>query len=104
MSPQGAADQFDIITVKIKSYRLSGIFSGTCGIFKYTVFKCDAVSVSKDPVVKYVATVTFNGEEYTAESDEMTQKTAFGTIGRIIALFRKLVKFFNDLLNNNKVC
>ena len=64
----------------------------------------EAVSVNKDPVVKYVATVTFNGEEYTAESDEMTQKTAFGVLGRIIALFRKLVKFFNDLLNNNKVC
>jgi hypothetical protein len=64
----------------------------------------EAVSVSKDPVVKYTATVTFNGEEYTADSDEMTQKNPFGTIGRIIALFRKLIKFFNDLLNNNKVC
>jgi hypothetical protein len=55
-------------------------------------------------VVKYVATVTFNGEEYTADSDEMTQKNPFGVIGRIIALFRKLVKFFKEMLGNNQIC
>ena len=64
----------------------------------------EAVSVSKDQVVKYTATVTFNGEEYTADSDEMTQKNPFGVVGRIIALFRKLAAFLRDLIGKNQIC
>ncbi|MBQ6118320.1 MAG: hypothetical protein IJK98_03725, partial [Clostridia bacterium] len=64
----------------------------------------EAGSVSKDPVVKYTATVIFNGEEYTADSDEMTQKNPFGVVGRIIALFRKLAVFLRDLIGKNQIC
>ena len=64
----------------------------------------EAVSVTKDPVVKYVATVTFNGEEYTAESDEMTQRNILGALGRIIRMFKELVKKLRVLFQTNKIC